>query len=91
MAFLFYGYGNEHYDPLKNSKNDYNDDKKMDSNFVPQEISKREGLITNKMLRRNIEIEQIFTVFTALTLNILPYFASDYPDANKSEYYRLFC
>jgi hypothetical protein len=48
-------------------------------------------LIHDKMLRKDVEIEQIFTIFTTLTLNILPYFASDYPDNNKSEFYRLFC
>jgi hypothetical protein len=57
MAFLFYGYGNEHYDPLKKEKNEYHDDKKLDSNYIPQEMSKREGLIADKMLRKNIEIQ----------------------------------
>jgi hypothetical protein len=28
---------------------------------------------------------------TSVALNLLPYFASDYPDFNKKKYYQMYC
>ena len=30
-------------------------------------------------------------MFVAVSINLLPYFASDYPEYDKSYYYKLFC
>ena len=45
----------------------------------------------NHVLRRDVEIHQIFTIFATITLNLLPFLASDYPEDDKSFYYKLFC
>ena len=47
----------------------------------------REARHRDQLLRKDRELRQIFTVFTALSLNIIPYLASDYPAEDKTEYY----
>lgn len=47
----------------------------------------REARHRDQLMRKDGEVRQIFTVFTALSLNIIPYLASDYPDEDKTGYY----
>ncbi len=42
-------------------------------------------------MHREQEIRLIFTVFVAVTLKLLPLYSSDYPDQDKSKYYKFFC
>lgn len=44
----------------------------------------------NKLLRKDFEVRQVFTIFTTIALNLLPAFASDYPEEDRSAYYALF-
>ena len=48
----------------------------------------REARHRDQLLRKDGELTQIFTVFAALSLNLLPYFASDYPAEDKTGYYK---
>eukprot|EP00347_Sterkiella_histriomuscorum_P007621 403348212 len=66
-------------------------DKKLDDNFKPSQNIKNQIMRKQHYLRKYFEINQIFTVFNSVSINLLPYFASDYPDNDKSYYYKLFC
>jgi hypothetical protein len=47
----------------------------------------REARHRDQLLSKDGELRQIFTVFAALSLNIIPFFASDYPAEDKTGYY----
>jgi hypothetical protein len=51
----------------------------------------KEFMKKDRILRRNVEIDQIFTIFVNISLNLLPFLSFDYPDNNKSHFYKLFC
>ncbi len=40
-------------------------------------------LLSDNILRRKIELQQIFSIFTSISLNLLPFLASDFPESNK--------
>ncbi len=42
-------------------------------------------------MHRDLEIRQIFTIYVAVSLKLLPLYSSDYPDQDKSKYYKLYC
>lgn len=42
-------------------------------------------------MHRDIEIRQIFTIYVAVALKLLPLYSSDYPDQDKSKFYKFFC
>ncbi len=50
-----------------------------------------EFLKNKKIMRRDHEIKQILMIFVSISLNLLPYFASDYPENDKSQYYQIYC
>lgn len=43
------------------------------------------------LLRRDVEVHQVFSIFASVALNLLPFLASDYPEDDKSVFYKVFC
>ena len=65
--------------------------KRIEKVFRPAANLKGDILQKDHLLRKQIEIKQVFTIFTAVSLNLLPYFASDFPEHEKAFYYKLYC
>jgi hypothetical protein len=63
----------------------------MKSNYLPGDLAQEDYLNRNLLLRKEVEIAQIFEIFTCVALNLLPYLAADYPENDKSQYYKLYC
>ncbi|CDW78725.1 UNKNOWN [Stylonychia lemnae] len=64
---------------------------KLQKFYKPAEYANNDMIYKKHYLRKNQEIRQIFTIFTAVSLNLLPFFASDYPDDDKSHFYKVYC
>lgn len=52
----------------------------------------KEDIMKNKkLMRKDHEIKQIFMIFVALAVNLLPFYASDFPENDKSQFYQIYC
>jgi hypothetical protein len=63
---------------------------RVQGDHLPSQLMASSLLNESKLLRKDYEIKQIFSIFCSVALNLLPYFACDYPETDKSNFFRLF-